>query len=138
MEDLQITRVREDATLPTRSHRDDAGLDLYAAEERWVSPYDVTPVTTGVAVAIPPGYAGLVWPRSGLAMGGVQVYAGVVDAGYRGELQVALHSLRGHTIHVGDKIAQLLIQPVELPMLRLVDELPSANRGDKGFGSTGK
>ena len=134
-----VKRVSPGARVPTRAHQTDAGLDLYAAEGAAVAPGTVTLVPTGIAVAIPEGFVGLVWPRSGLACkGGVSVEAGVIDAGYRGEVKVAL-SVVGedpHLIQPGDKIAQLLVQPVSTCEPIQVDELPDADRGERGFGST--
>ncbi len=135
---LPIQRLIDTATMPTRSHETDAGLDLYAADDATLYFDRFVPVRTGIAVAIPPGYVGLIWPRSGLAMKkDVTTGAGVIDAGYRGEILVAMSVLDGaFAIDRGDKIAQLLIQPVALHEPTPVTELPDADRGDRGFGST--
>jgi dUTP pyrophosphatase len=142
--ELSVTRLREDARLPTRAHEGDAGLDLYAAEPTRLEPGERASVGTGIAVAIPPGHAGLVLPRSGLAdrHGIALVNApGLIDSGYRGELRVLLLNTdreAGFDIQPGDRIAQLLVasiaepEPVERP------ELVASTRGAEGFGSTGR
>lgn len=135
---LPIQLLTDTATMPTRSHETDAGLDLYADADATLQFDRFTPVRTGIAVAIPPGFVGLIWPRSGMAVKkDVTTGAGVIDAGYRGEILVAMSVLDGVlAIDRGDKIAQLLIQPVALHEPTPVDDLPEATRGDSGFGST--
>ncbi len=141
---LQVMRLRPDATLPTRAHPDDAGLDLCAIEACDLQPGARVAVPTGIAVAIPPGWAGLVVPRSGLARRhGVTVAnaPGLIDAGYRGELQVVLINLSDepHQVAAGDRIAQLVCVPVATASAIAVDELPpSDGRETGGFGSTGR
>lgn len=128
---------------PYRAHPDDAGLDLFAAEDIYLTPGAQHLVRTGTAVAIPAGHVGLICPRSGLAhQTGVTVLnaPGVIDAGYRGELLVNLvnHSSYGHVVvKTGDRIAQLLILPIVTPTLCKVDQLAEGDRGDQGHGSTG-
>lgn len=129
--------------MPARAHEDDAGLDLYAAEALTIEPGARALVATGIALAIPEGYAGFVLPRSGLALrqGVTQLNApGLIDAGYRGEVKVLLvnHDRAAAAIARGDRIAQLVIQRVEGAELIEVDELPSSDRGAGGFGSTGR
>lgn len=140
---LPIRRLLPGAELPARAHDDDAGLDLHAAEPATLGPGQRAAVGTGVAAGIPQGYAGLVLPRSGLALrhGIALVNApGLIDAGYRGEIRVLLlNTDRESTFELapGDRIAQLLIvafapaEPVE------VVELGETARGPGGFGSTG-
>ena len=141
---LQVTKLRPDAIVPSRAHPGDAGLDLCAVEACDLAPGGREVVPTGLAVAIPPGWAGLVVPRSGLARRhGITVAnaPGLIDAGYRGELQVLLVNLsdRPHRVEVGDRVAQLVCIPVTGDDAVLVDELPpSDGRGDGGFGSTGR
>lgn len=96
-------------------------------------------MSTGIAVAIAPGYCGLVWPRSGLAGHGLDTSAGVIDSDYRGPVKVLLCNGTPHrkTVHAGDRIAQLLIMPVLMPNVIEVDALPASERGANGFGSTG-
>ena len=141
---LEFTRLRPDATAPARAHPGDAGLDLCAVEACEIAPGQCVAVSTGLAVAIPPGWAGFVVPRSGLARRhGVTVAnaPGLIDAGYRGELQVLLVNLsdQAHRIDVGDRVAQLVCVPVGIGPAVVVDELPASDgRGDGGFGSTGR
>ena len=136
---------RLDATLPlpARARADDAGLDLYAAEPATIEPGARALVPTGVALAIPRGYAGLVLPRSGLALRhGLTLLntPGLIDSGYRGEVKVLLvnHDRATMTVARGDRIAQLVIQRVESAELVEVEELPPTDRGVGGFGSSGR
>jgi len=136
---LYLTRLTETAQRPTRATEGAAGLDLYADETVTIPEYHRAWVSTGIAVAIAPGYCGLVWPRSGLAGNGLDTSAGVIDCDYRGELKVLLcnGSHERKTVNQGDRIAQLLIMPVLMPTMVEVDALPPAERGANGFGSTG-
>ena len=129
--------------MPARAREHDAGLDLYAAEAVTIAPGARALVRTGIALAIPPGYAGFVLPRSGLAFrqGVTQLNApGLIDAGYRGEVKVLLvnHDRAAAAIARGDRIAQLVVQRVEPAELIEVDELPPSDRGTGGFGSSGR
>ena len=138
-----VRRLDPGLPLPARAHEHDAGLDLYAAEPATIEPGGRVLVPTGIALAIPAGYAGLVLPRSGLALRrGLTLLntPGLVDAGYRGEVKVLLvnHDRRAATVTRGDRIAQLVIQRVEPADLVEVDELPPTDRGPGGFGSTGQ
>lgn len=129
--------------LPHRAHADDAGLDLASAEELVIPAGGRALVDTGLAVALPPGTVGLVCPRSGLAAKhGVTVLngPGIVDAGYRGPLKVALHNTdptEDFPLHVGDRIAQLVVVPFLAPVLQEVDDLEQTDRSTAGFGSSG-
>ena len=139
---LPLTRLDPSIELPSYAREGDAGLDLRAAHDATLEPSSRGLVGTGLAVAIPPGYAGLVLPRSGLALSqGVTVLnaPGLVDAGYRGELKVLLvnHGDKPVPVRRGDRIAQLVIQRVERAELIEVNELPTSERGAGGFGSTG-
>ncbi len=139
---LPLKRIDPAIELPAYAREADAGLDLRAAHEATLAPGGRSLVGTGLAVAIPAGYAGLVLPRSGLALShGVTVLnaPGLVDAGYRGELKVLLvnHGETPVTVRRGDRIAQLVIQRVERAELIEVGELPMSERGAGGFGSTG-
>jgi len=128
--------------LPRHAYAGDAGLDLSACERVVLEPGGRALVPTGVAVAIPTGYAGYVQPRSGLAIEhGITIVntPGLVDSGYRGELRVILlNTDREHafTIEPGTRIAQLVVLPVPAVELRLVDDLPESERGARGFGSS--
>jgi len=141
---IAIPVLRVDATLPVPhyAHVDDAGLDLYAAESVTLDPGARALVPTGIALAIPPGFAGFVVPRSGLALRhGVTLLntPGLVDAGYRGEIKALLvnHGEAAVTLQRGERIAQLVVQRVERVELTPVAELSASTRGAGGFGSTG-
>ena len=138
-----VRRLDPGLPMPARAREEDAGLDLYAAEAATIEPGGRILVPTGIAVAIPPGYAGLVLPRSGLALRqGVTLLntPGLIDPGYRGEVKVLLvnHGRVAATVALGDRIAQLLIQRVEATELIEVEELPTTDRDTGGFGSTGR
>ncbi len=140
--ELRVQRLRPEAVLPSYAHPGDAGLDLSCCEELGLAPGERAAVPTGIAVAIPDGYVGLVHPRSGLARRhGVTVAnaPGTIDAGYRGELVVLLINLGAERVDlaVGDRIAQLIVQPVVRATLREVPSLETTSRADGGFGSTG-
>jgi dUTP pyrophosphatase len=140
--ELRVRRLDPDVPMPSYAHEGDAGLDLAAAADLILEPGERAAVPTGLAVAIPDGWVGLVHPRSGLARRhGVTVTnaPGTIDAGYRGEVQVLLINL-GHdpvTLRRGDRIAQLLLQEVGRARVIEVVELDDTSRGDGGFGSTG-
>ena len=133
----------EGATTPARAHDTDAGLDLYSLESATIPPGGRELVGTGVHVAIPPGYVGLICPRSGLAhKAGLTVLnaPGIIDAGYTGEIKVNLHNT-GDEVYwaeTGTRIAQLVITPVPDAHLVQVDTLESTERGSNGHGSTGQ
>jgi dUTP pyrophosphatase len=140
--ELPIHRLREDAVVPERAYSGDAGLDLAACERVELPPGERALVGTGLAIAIPEGYAGYVQPRSGLAaQHGITIVnsPGLVDSGYRGELRVILlNTDLGETFVVepGMRIAQLVIVPVPEVEPVVVDELPESERGVRGFGSS--
>lgn len=138
---LQIKRIHSDAVVPSCAHEGDAGFDLCASEPVTVQSGDVVQVPTGIALEIPEGYVGLIWDKSGLAQKKrLKTLGGVIDSGYRGEVFVGIVNLgdASYTFEVGDKVAQMLIQKVEVPKIVEVDELNDSERGEKGFGSTGK
>lgn len=140
---LPIRRLDTEVTLPSAHHPGDAGLDLRANAAAHVLPGERTMIPTGIAVAIPPGHAGLVLPRSGLASkrGLTVVNApGLIDSGYRGEIIVAVVNLdRTDAVNIarGDRVAQLVIVAVPDVAPVWVSTLPDSTRGDGGFGSTG-
>lgn len=139
---VRIQQVDAELPLPAYAREDDAGLDLYAAETLTLAPGARALVPTGIALAIPPGFAGLVLPRSGLALRhGVTILntPGLIDAGYRGEVKALLinHGQEPVTLNRGDRIAQLVVQRVEHVTLAAVDALAPSVRGAGGFGSTG-
>ena len=141
--DVPVRQLDPDLPLPAYAHPGDAGADLVAAEDVVLAPGERRLVPTGIAIALPDGYVGLVHPRSGLAHRlGVTVLnaPGTVDAGYRGEIKVNLvNHDPAATVKIsrGDRIAQLLVQRVERAAFRPVDELPETVRGAGGHGSTG-
>ncbi|HWD86459.1 MAG TPA: dUTP diphosphatase, partial [Solirubrobacteraceae bacterium] len=141
---LRVRRLDPDAKLPTRAHDGDAGLDLYALDGATLGPGERISLGTGIAVEIPPGRAGLVLPRSGLAArhGIALVNApGLIDSGYRGEVRVLLLNTdrdQPCEIRRGDRIAQLVLVAVEALDLVVVDELELSERGGGGFGSSGR
>jgi dUTP diphosphatase len=141
---LRYTLLSEAATAPARAHEDDAGFDLCAAEAAVLAPGERASVGTGMAVAIPAGHAGLVLPRSGLALrhGIALVNApGLIDPGYRGELRVLLLNTdrsESFSVSPGDRIAQLVLVRFEAAELEAVPELDVTARADGGFGSTGR
>lgn len=142
MIELSIRRLRNDAVLPERAYAGDAGLDLAACERVALGPGERAVVGTGLAVAIPEGYAGFVQPRSGLAARhGISVVnsPGLVDSGYRGELRVIVLNTDARepfVVEPGMRIAQLVVLPVPELELTEVDELPETDRGVRGFGSS--
>jgi dUTP pyrophosphatase len=140
---VAVKRLRPDASAPTQAYPGDAGFDLASCERVELAPGARAVVGTGIAVAIPPGHAGLVIPRSGHAarhgLGTVNA-PGLIDEGYRGEVKVILHNTDGEAwfvVEPGMRIAQLVV--VELPRVELVevDDLPPSERGDGGLGSSG-
>ena len=142
---MKIKRLTQTAVLPSRATAESAGYDLSAdlAQPVELAPGETVRICTGVAVALPQGTAGLVFGRSGLGSkhGIVPANAvGVIDADYRGELMVYLtnHSSRSYTILPGERVAQLVVVPVLTPELELVEELDSTQRGESGFGSSGR
>ena len=142
MTELLVKRLHAEAMLPTRAYEGDAGLDLSACERVELGPGERAVVSTGLAVAIPEGHAGLVLPRSGLAVrhGIGKVNApGLIDAGYRGELKVVLLNTDRNerfVVEPGMRIAQLVVVPVAMTEPREVTELPESERGERGFGSS--
>ena len=142
MIELPITRLREDAALPRQAYPGDAGFDLAACDRVTLEPGQRALVGTGLAVAIPEGYAGFVQPRSGLATRhGITIVnsPGLVDSGYRGELRVILlntDASESFTVEPGMRIAQLVVLPVPTVSLLEVEELAESERGVRGFGSS--
>jgi dUTP diphosphatase len=140
--ELSVRRLHDDAVLPGQAYVGDAGLDLASCEHVVLEPGERATVGTGLAVAIPDGYAGYVQPRSGLAARhGITIVnaPGLVDSGYRGELRVVLLNTdreEPFTVEPGMRIAQLVVLPVPGVELVEVDELPASERGVRGFGSS--
>ena len=142
--EIRFTRLDPRAVLPARAHEGDAGLDLHAIEAITLTPGGRASIGTGLAVEIPPGHAGLVLPRSGLAAEhgiGLVNAPGLIDSGYRGELRILLINTdpaEPFEIERGDRIAQLLVTPIEETEPVEVEELESGARGIAGFGSSGR
>lgn len=137
---LQVKKLDPGAKLPERAHADDAGLDLFSLEACVLERHDTKVLRTGIAMAISQGSVGLILDKSGLAAKhGLTCLGGVIDAGYRGEIMVTLANLgtEAYTITKHQKIAQMLIQAVELPAIEEVENLDETERGAAGFGSTG-
>jgi dUTP pyrophosphatase len=138
---VKVRKLGEGAKLPTYSHEGDAGMDFYSAEDVVLKPGERHAFSTQVAVEIPHGCAGLFWDKSGLARNsGIKSMGGVIDSGYRGEIVITLVNLGQEAYHFkkGDRIAQMLIQPVEHAKIEESPELSETGRGTGGFGSTGK
>lgn len=137
---IPVQRLHPDATLLTYAHPGDAGMDVYSNEEVTLQPRERKAVSTGISMAVPEGYVALVWEKSGRALKeGLSTMAGVVDAGYRGEVMIVVLNVSETPIQIsrGQKLAQILIQPVVSGMIREVESLEDSSRGTGGFGSTG-
>jgi dUTP pyrophosphatase len=130
----------EGAKMPTRAHTCDAGLDLYAAERKVIPARDFVSVETGTHIEIPHGCVGLLTSKSGLMAKHGLTCRGTIDCGYTGSIKAVVfnHSGRDYIIEKGDKVTQLVILPCRLQNLVLVDSLEETDRGDGGFGSTGR
>ena len=140
---LKVKRLYEDAVIPARGSALAAGLDLCAQDGAVIPPHTTILVGTGIAAAIPEGYFGGLYARSGLASKfGLRPAncVGVIDADYRGEIKVAVHNdgNEEQVVEKGQKIAQLIVQPYPETKIVITDELPETQRGDGGFGSTGR
>jgi dUTP pyrophosphatase len=140
--ELPVRRLRDDAILPTQAYAGDAGLDLAACDRHRVGPGERAVIPTGLAVEIPEGYGGFVLPRSGLAARhGITLLnaPGLIDAGYRGEVQVVFHNTdrtEAFVVEPGMRIAQLVVLPVPGVALVEREELAASERGERGFGSS--
>ncbi|MBC7363489.1 MAG: dUTP diphosphatase [Candidatus Aminicenantes bacterium] len=136
---IAVKKMVPEARVPVYHHEGDAGMDLFSCVQMVIKPGETAAVPTGLQMAIPFGYVGLIWDKSGIALKGIHRLAGVVDAGYRGEVRVVLTNLSQEPFEIkpGMKIAQMLVQPVESPEIVEVEELEKTSRGEGGFGSTG-
>ena len=145
-----IKKLDSNAKMPTRAHDNDAGWDLYCIEEVTINGGERKTIKTGISLAMPDNWRGLIWPRSGLAVkNGVDVLAGVIDSGYRGEVKVCLFNSTiplplfetaqdvAVSFKAGDKIAQILFEKIDDVLLVETDTLSETDRGEKGFGSSG-
>jgi dUTP pyrophosphatase len=138
--ELKVKKIDPEAKIPCYSHPGDAGMDLFSLVDEVIQPGEAKPIPTGIQMAIPEGYVGLIWDKSGISLRGVHRLAGVVDAGYRGEVRVVMANLgkEPYAIKKGMKIAQMLVQPVETMAIVEAEELDETPRGEGGFGSTGE
>jgi len=138
--EIKVQRLSKYGRVPTKINDSDAGWDIYASEDAIIDPSKSQLVSTDMAMAIPEGYVGLIWDRSGMAAKrGVHRFAGVIDSGYRGEIKVCLwNSSNEHCIiNKGERMAQILFQPVPPLILKEVQNLDTTERGAGGFGSSG-
>jgi dUTP pyrophosphatase len=136
-----VQLLDKNAKVPTKANLNDAGFDLYSIIDTVIPPKQRKTVRTGIAIQMPDHLAGLIWPRSGLSVKqGIDVLAGVVDSGYRGEIMVCLYNTSDEVvgINTGDRIAQIIFQEVPRVTMEVHDTLGSSQRGDNGFGSSGK
>ncbi|MDP3964071.1 MAG: dUTP diphosphatase [bacterium] len=141
MKAIRIKRLRPEAKMPEYSHPGDAGLNIYSCEKKTLLPGERYAFAIGWAMQFEAGYVGLFRDRSGLAKNhGLTVLGGVVDSGYRGEYQVIILNTgsEAYTVEAGDKIAQLLLLPIETAILEESDSLDQSDRGQGGLGSTGR
>lgn len=137
---IYIQKIDKDAKLPSLAYRGDAGLDLYSVEEVIIPSMENKAIRTGIKMAIPEGYAGFVWDKSGLSLNSkIKTMAGVIDSGYRGEIKVVLFNLgqTDYKVEKGSKIAQLVIMPIIDYEIEEREELEETHRNEKGFGSSG-
>lgn len=138
---VKVKLLDSNACEPTKTNANDAGWDLYSIIDTIIQPKQRKTVKTGIALEMPEHMAGLIWPRSGLSVKqGIDVLAGVVDSGYRGEIMVCLYNTSDENVSIsrGDRIAQIIFQEVPRVMMFNQEGLGSSQRGDNGFGSSGK
>lgn len=140
MEVIEFKRLDEKALVPTRSHKTDAGLDIYSLESGQLLPGEGKMFKTGIAANFIPGYVGMLADRSSMSKKGFKLAGGICDAGFTGEIGVMLRNISNGLLKVeaGDRIAQLLIIPICTPEPKEVSELNESERGSKGWGSSGK
>lgn len=138
---IKVQLLSDKAQIPTRANEYDAGFDLYSIIDTVIPPKQRKTVRTGIAIQMPEHMAGLIWPRSGLSVKqGIDVLAGVVDSGYRGEIMVCLYNTSDEVvgINTGDRIAQIIFQEVPRVIMEVHESLGSSQRGENGFGSSDK
>jgi len=140
MNSVNVKLLEKNAIIPTKANANDAGWDLYSIVDIVIPSKQRNTVKTGIALEIPEHMAGLIWPRSGLSVKkGIDVLAGVIDSGYRGEIMVCLYNTSDEDVSIkhGDRIAQIIFQEVPCVMMLHQEGLGSSQRGDNGFGSSG-
>ncbi len=137
---IKIKKLKPEAKVPSYAHPGDVGLDLYALEEKTLAPGEHHFFNIGVAIEFPHGYGGIVKDKGSISKAGLHTMGGVYDAGYRGEYNVHLVNLsdQSYTVEPGDKIAQLVLFPVEIAKIEETDTLSESARGEGRFGSTGR
>lgn len=138
---VKVKKLDPTAVLPSYAHPGDAGLDMFSNETVKIPPGQVRKIHSGISLEIPKGYVGLVWDKSGLSMNhSIKSLGGVIDAGYRGEITFGMINLgkKAYTFEKGHKVAQMLIQKVEIVKISEAKGLTNTKRGKGGFGSTGK
>jgi dUTP pyrophosphatase len=138
---IKVQLLNDKAQIPTRANENDAGFDLYSIIDTVIPPKQRKTVNTGIAIQMPEHMAGLIWPRSGLSVKrGVDVLAGVIDSGYRGQIMVCLYNTSDEIVvlNAGDKIAQIIFQEVPRVLMEVHESLGSSQRGENGFGSSDK
>ena len=138
--EIKVKKISTSAITPTKANEFDAGWDLYASEDAIIDPSKTELISTDISFAIPDGYVGLIWDRSGMAAKrGLHRFAGVIDSGYRGEVKVCLWNSADKycIIHAGERIAQIIFQEVPQFSLKEVASLDDTERGEGGFGSSG-
>lgn len=138
---IEIKLLTKKAQIPTRNTPTDAGLDIYSSETVLIKARNWKAVGTDISISIPDSYYARIAPRSGLAYKyGIDVFAGVVDSGYRGEIKVILYNAgeKDYLVNIGDKIAQLIIEKCYIWEPTIVDSLNESHRGERGFGSSGQ
>jgi len=137
---VRVQLLNDRANVPTKANINDAGFDLYSSIDTIIPSKQRKTVSTGIALQMPEHFAGLIWPRSGLSVKrGIDVLAGVVDSGYRGEIMVCLYNTSDENVSIqtGDRIAQIIFQEVPRVIMEVHESLGSSQRGDNGFGSSG-
>ncbi len=137
---LKFKKLQETAIVPSYAHSDDAGFGIYSTEEKILKPMEYYAVATGISSEIPNDYFVSIRDRSSMAVKGLHVMGGVIDAGFRGEWKVIVINLgkTDYKIEVGDKIAQGVLQSAKQPKIEIVEDLSNTSRGEGGFGSTGR
>ena len=140
LEDFKVSKLHPDAKVPVRFHDNDAGIDLHSCEDVTLEAGRGHVTSTGIAVAVPDGFVGMIADRSSMARRGIKTAGGIIDPGYRGEVGVVLWNISKSTIRLrkGDRIAQLLLIPIATPKVTEVKSLDDTKRGSGGFGSTGR
>lgn len=140
MNNLKFKLLNENAIIPSYAHTDDAGFGIYASEEKTIKPMEYYAVATGISSEIPTNYFVSIRDRSSMAIKGIHVMGGVIDAGYRGEWKIIIINLTSedYKIEVGDKIAQGILQSAKQAKIELAEDLSDSARGSGGFGSTGR